>query len=394
MPAAASRPRKKKVRLTATTASGTDADTLKLTCLPRGWPSHGYDHRQHARHVARDDAWSGERGVARAEVEPRPEHGRSAPATNGVTATPAVGFGNVYVGSWNGFVVAAKQTTGVVKLDLRHAVVERRRRPRRAGLGDAHRRRARARRRRQRRPPLPRREDGKLLWKTPLGDPAVDQIWASPHRRRQPGLRRDRVALRQPVHARPPGGPRPRHGRRSCGRTDVPDKVCTTDTADRLHDVDGDCRTAARCVEGRGAGVTATVATDPTGEFVYMNTRRVLHLPVDRRLGLDLQDRRRDRRRRLEDARPAARAVRRVRGDPVDRLPRLRRLRVRRQGLHAEGVLPRLRVPERPAAWSRRTTASSGTRELVVSGSKDGSLYARDPRPAPRSGRASCGRRR
>src|SRR5207244_4107874 len=34
----------KTVRLTATTASGTDGDHLKLTCVPRGWPSHGYDH--------------------------------------------------------------------------------------------------------------------------------------------------------------------------------------------------------------------------------------------------------------------------------------------------------------------------------------------------------------
>jgi hypothetical protein len=31
-------------------------------------------------------------------------------SNNGVTGTPAVGFGNVYFGSWNGFIVAAKQS--------------------------------------------------------------------------------------------------------------------------------------------------------------------------------------------------------------------------------------------------------------------------------------------
>ena len=46
---------------------------------------------------------------------------------------------------------------------------------------------------------------------------------------------------------------------------------------------------------------------------------------------------------------------------------------------NAEGLLPRLRLPERPARRAMPTTVSSGTRELVVSGSKDGSLYARDP---------------
>ena len=36
---------KKKVKLVATTATGVDSDILKLTCVPRGWPSHGYDRR-------------------------------------------------------------------------------------------------------------------------------------------------------------------------------------------------------------------------------------------------------------------------------------------------------------------------------------------------------------
>lgn len=51
----------------------------------------------------------------------------------------------------------------------------------------------------------------------------------------------------------------------------VPDNVCTTDTAIACDD-DGDCPSGGSCIVARGAGVTATVATDPTGAFVYMNT--------------------------------------------------------------------------------------------------------------------------
>lgn len=51
----------------------------------------------------------------------------------------------------------------------------------------------------------------------------------------------------------------------------VPDKICTTDTGTECDD-DGDCPSGGSCVVGRGAGVTATVAVDPTGAFVYMNT--------------------------------------------------------------------------------------------------------------------------
>ena len=51
----------------------------------------------------------------------------------------------------------------------------------------------------------------------------------------------------------------------------IPDKICTTDTAIACT-TDGDCPDSGTCVMARGAGVTATVATDPTGAFVYMNT--------------------------------------------------------------------------------------------------------------------------
>jgi outer membrane protein assembly factor BamB len=51
----------------------------------------------------------------------------------------------------------------------------------------------------------------------------------------------------------------------------VPDKVCQTDTAVECT-VDGDCPKGGPCVKGVGGGVTATPAVEPTGMYVYMNT--------------------------------------------------------------------------------------------------------------------------
>jgi len=51
----------------------------------------------------------------------------------------------------------------------------------------------------------------------------------------------------------------------------VPDHVCDTDTAVECT-TNADCAGGGECVVGRGAGITATVSFDPTGDFVYMNT--------------------------------------------------------------------------------------------------------------------------
>ena len=51
----------------------------------------------------------------------------------------------------------------------------------------------------------------------------------------------------------------------------IPEKVCTTDTAVECTS-DGDCPDGGTCVLGRGGGVTATPSVDPSGEWVYMNT--------------------------------------------------------------------------------------------------------------------------
>ena len=105
---------KKRVTLKATTATGVDADTLKLTCLPRGWPSHGYD-RRNTRATPLETILNP--GTAATLVQKWDLALQAAIGTsnNGVTGTPAVGFGNVYFGSWSGIIVAARQTNGSIK---------------------------------------------------------------------------------------------------------------------------------------------------------------------------------------------------------------------------------------------------------------------------------------
>jgi outer membrane protein assembly factor BamB len=51
----------------------------------------------------------------------------------------------------------------------------------------------------------------------------------------------------------------------------IPEKVCHTDTSIECT-TDGDCPANGPCEIGRGAGVTAQPVVDPTGQFVYMNT--------------------------------------------------------------------------------------------------------------------------
>ncbi|MCZ6713419.1 MAG: PQQ-binding-like beta-propeller repeat protein, partial [Deltaproteobacteria bacterium] len=51
----------------------------------------------------------------------------------------------------------------------------------------------------------------------------------------------------------------------------VPDKICDTDTSVECS-MDSECGVGGTCVDGQGAGVTATVSFDPNGNSVYMNT--------------------------------------------------------------------------------------------------------------------------
>src|SRR4029453_14235185 len=47
------------VKLKARTSAGTDTDKVRLTCLPHGWPSYGYDHRNRRAPPVETTPWGG-----------------------------------------------------------------------------------------------------------------------------------------------------------------------------------------------------------------------------------------------------------------------------------------------------------------------------------------------
>jgi len=262
----------KRVALAAATdGGGTDEDTLDLTCVPHGWPSHGYNYGNHRASpletlVSPDNA---AQLTVKWHFDLRAFFGGGLPA---VTSTPTVGFGLVFVTAWSGTVFALRQdnaevvwsfqafpifpigfqSTATLSADGRLVVGD-------AGATvyclDAR--------------------TGKLLWQQPLsipfeGEDPSDHFWGSPT------IANNRVFIGISSHTDQPCT----RGRLVALDLDdgevlwdlptVPVRVCTTDT-NQTCESDDECN-GGMCVRGRGAGVTATPAVDATGETVYMNT--------------------------------------------------------------------------------------------------------------------------
>src|SRR5262249_9667650 len=99
----------KSVTLTATTDGGaTDADRLDLTCVPHGWPIHGYDYANHRANPLETEL-SPENAAALTVKWQFDIGAYTGGGLAAVTSTPTVGFGLVFVTSWNGFVYALRQ---------------------------------------------------------------------------------------------------------------------------------------------------------------------------------------------------------------------------------------------------------------------------------------------
>jgi cysteine-rich repeat protein len=111
---------------------------------------------------------------------------------------------------------------------------------------------------------------GDVMWITPVGDSAVDHIWSGL------GMAAGRLFAGIASHSDNPCA----KGRvvaldLASGEVlwtvqAVPERICDTDTRVECTS-DEDCD-GGTCVEARGAGVTASPLADPTGRYVYMNT--------------------------------------------------------------------------------------------------------------------------
>ena len=349
------RPGRATLKLTARTASATDADRVTMVCVPHGWPSHGYNHANH-----RASAVETEISPANAaQLEPAWEW---VPG-GGFTSTPAVGFGRVFVTGWNGRIYALKAKSGALVWEYASG----------ASLQGS--------------PTLTadgrvlisdsganvhclNAKTGALLWKTPLADGA-DHMWASPV------VATNRVYIGIASHSDVPcvrgrlvaldldtGAP-------LWTRFMVPEMVCDNDTSITCTN-DGDCGGGV-CRPGKGAGVTATVAVDRTGESVFVNTVGCYTYP-------SIGDS--DSIMRLEAATGATTWVTRVQApeqfhtcsnDPTRVCTPTLSLACEAggscQAYHDFGFLNGPILVD-------ADDGLGGTRPLVVSGSKDGSLYA------------------
>ena len=336
----------KKVKLRARTANEEDADRLKLSCVPHGWPSHGYDHAN--RRANPLETTLGPANAANLAVKWQFDIGTvDGPSGAGVTSTPTVGGGMVFVTAWNGKVYALDARDGRVRwrydvgstaLGLQSSATLTADGRLLFGDSNANMYCLLAR-------------TGKLLWKTTIGDASVDHIWASPQ------VANNRVFIGIASHSDQPCT----QGRLVGLDLDtgavlwtlkaVPDRICNNDTSITCS-TDAECGTGT-CVMARGAGVTATVAVDPTGETVYMNTVGCYTFPS------------------VGDS------------DSIFKLD---------AATGTPAWIVRVQAPEQfgkvfyhdfgflnGPILVDADDGIGGTRPLVVSGSKDGSLYARNP---------------
>jgi outer membrane protein assembly factor BamB len=186
------------------------------------------------------------------------------PANGGVTAGPVVTDEFLYVPSWDRNLYALDPRTGALKWSFRSE----------AGfqgnvtlipgstdlvIGDGW--------------STVFRLDGRtgaVRWQTLVGDQTVDQIWSAV------AVGGGRVFAGIASHSDNPCT----NGRTAAldletgevlwERQNVPERVCRTDTAISCDDA-SDCPENGECVQGRGAGVTASPAVSADGESVYVN---------------------------------------------------------------------------------------------------------------------------
>jgi len=189
------------------------------------------------------------------------------PIAAGVTASPVVSGDFVYIGSWNATLYALDRKTGAVKWTFDtiaggigiQATVTLVPDSNDILIGDSL--------------SYLYRLDGRtgaVKWQTLIGDPAADHIWSAVT------IANGLIFVGIASHSDNPCT----NGRTSTldletgkliwERVNVPERVCKTDTSISCH-TSADCPESGECVRGIGAGVTAQPAIDATGESVYVN---------------------------------------------------------------------------------------------------------------------------
>ncbi len=251
---------RKIVRVDTETSSGTDVDRLILGCVRRGWTNHGYDNVNHR--ASPVETTLNPTNVVNLELKWDTDLAKLEGGNVGTTATPAFGNQTLFVPASNGKLYVLAAGTGTVKWTFAaggsmqgSATLTA---DGRVLFGNS-------------------RADvyclnmhtGKLLWMKSVGD-AADHIWGAPT------IANNRAFVGIASHTDNPCTP----GRLVAldldtgdllwNHRNVPEQICDNDTRVAC-ETDNDCN-GGTCIRAIGAGVTATSATDASGDFVYMNS--------------------------------------------------------------------------------------------------------------------------
>ncbi len=338
------------LKVVAGGASGNDKDTVKLSCVPRNWPSHGFDHRNSRNNPLETTLTTG-------NVASLLPLWSFVPDGNPVvTSTPTVGEKLIYVTAWDGVLYAISrkngkakwkydtgtgsfpglfpgiQTSATLTADGRVIITD----------ADAivH---------------CLDAKKGKLLWQTNIGDTVADAAhgWSSAT------VANDRVFIGRASHEDDPCTQGHLYafdldtGAELWRTPTVPDAICNNDTSIECT-TNADCGGGNTCIPGRGGGVTATPATSDDGETVYIAAIGCLSFPsigtADSIFALD-----------------AATGA-------IDWVNRPQTIEQFSDGppYHDYGFA-------NGPALITVSDGMAGTQDLVVAGSKDGTLYAVDP---------------
>ncbi len=266
---------RERVAIRTFTPEGKAIDRLRLSCIPNEWANEAFD-RRNSRSKPQSNgltsanvslltkAWEFDAGAR--PLFPVPVSDKA-----NISGPPTVMDGRVFVASANGFVYAFDAKSG--KLDWEYKALQTQYHATvpgiyssvtltadgRAVVGDGA---ARVHSLDQR--------TGERLWRTSVGNPVLDHIWASP------AVSNGRVYVGVASHFDTPCV-RGRvvaldleDGSEIWTRYMVPENVCD-------NDLDTECTSDTQCglgtcVEARGAGVTGTAAFDATGDNLYVAT--------------------------------------------------------------------------------------------------------------------------
>lgn len=97
------------------TAVTEDADKVKFTCVPRGWPSHAYDAANTRATTLETAINTGNVGTLQQKWAFIPPTHNSTPSGKTISSTVTVGRKLVYTSSWNGRVYAIDKKKGTLK---------------------------------------------------------------------------------------------------------------------------------------------------------------------------------------------------------------------------------------------------------------------------------------